>query len=257
MRPYITFNGISSATYNLGVLNADVHIFPRRRKELENLGGIRALEGDAEYPGGEIDITLAAKGTDKAAVVAAFRAAVGWLSSARYLRLWSNPGVFYEGYVEDVSSVKMITRSVGEITITFVLNPACAQRAIISDATWIPALDVQLPEQISDTIHSAKTVRTTAGYHPAVIAEHALPPALYLAVEGTWDKLKVGTLTITESVPVVYIDCDRQQAYTVTDGTRRIVRHSGEYPTLPDDGKLYIGGTNINITSRLLVIERS
>lgn len=264
MNQYIEINGISSLSFGLGLLNADLSLLPARRKERESLyGAIRALEGeDYLYSGGTLSVTLAARGTNKATVMAAFDNAAGWLSGGRFLRLWSRPDYFFEGSFEGSQALKMLAKGIGEMTFDFALNPGCAQRGVGLPLGWVPALNTPVPEQTNDTVCTVKKAFTAPGALPSAGDElnAVLPPALYLAITGTWKTLTIGgALTITEAFAAsgtVYIDGDRQQVYRLVDGVRHNVKHNGDFPLLPNDGILPVGGTDMNITARMLVIER-
>ena len=264
MKQYIELNGISSLSFGLGLLNADLSLLPMRRKERETLyGSIRALEGEEYlYPGATISVTLAAQGEDKAAVMAAFHRAAGWLSTARFMRLWSYPDYYYEGSFEGANSLNMIAKGIGSMELDFTLNPGCAQRAVGLRSGWVPTTDLPLPEQISDTIKTIEGKFTKAGSLASSGQDlsSVYPPAIYLCISGTWTHLVIGgTLEINEpaqSATTLYIDADRQQVYTIADGLRRNVKHSGEFPSLAKDGTLDIAGESMNITAKMLVIER-
>lgn len=261
MKPWIELNGIRSDVYDLGVLSADVPILSDRTTDMARAGDrLRFLTSKSAVDEGlPINIRLAAQGDNKTAVKQQFNAAGQWLYGGQYLRIWSDPLRFYEGEFKDFSSVKMQTRRIGSIDLTFECNPPCGQKAIELTEGWVPSVGTPIPEQLTDTICTMKSVRTTAGKLSVIECGRIHPPALYMKITGSFASLVIGdTLTINEApAGALYIDCDAMQCYTLSDGLRVNARHSGAFPTLPLDGRLSIGGTNINITIWLMVIERN
>ena len=86
----------------------------------------------------------------------------------------------------------------------------------------------------------------------------------YLAVTGTWQTLRLGdsleVVTSADTETTLYLDSENSQIWTCeADGTEinMMGATTGELPEIgPGSTSLYVGGTGISVTVRLLVIER-
>jgi len=86
----------------------------------------------------------------------------------------------------------------------------------------------------------------------------------YIAVTGTWDKLRLGATfevaQAAETSTTLYIDGENGQVWTQTaDGVEVnwMSATTGDLPEIrPGLTSLYVGGENISVTMRMLVIER-
>lgn len=264
MTPYVIFDGISSITKGLRLVSAEPFILPRRTRQRESIPGrIGSIISESfETPAVGYRIRFALTGADKSAVVAAMHALADWLLAARVMVVWHEPGYYFTGAVEGEAGFSMLGRKSGTLDIEFLCDPPCRQRAKVSGATpWIPSGALPIPEQLTADNQTVSAANKTASFTlSAGSVSSALPPALHLAITGTWTSLSIGgTLLITEAFAAsgtLYIDCDNQEVYRIVAGTRTAVSYSGDFPAL-SSGNLVISGTNISVsTARLLVIER-
>lgn len=259
MKPYVTFNGISSADLGLRLVHSEPFIIPHRSRKRERIPGRLGSITQAafDYPELRYRLRLAVDG-GKALAVEAAHAVAAWALGARVMQVWHTPGHYYTGAVEGEASFEMLTRQTGQLELEFVCDPPCRHRAKTA-AAWLPALDLPIPEQISASAKTAEALSVTGAVElNAGAVGGALPPALFLRLTGSWSALQVGSLQITEGSgnANLYIDCDAQEVYKIVTGVRTIVKHKGDYPTLTD-GKLTISGSSLNLSAaRLLVIER-
>lgn len=260
MKPYVTLNGVSSADLGLRLVAAEPFILPARTRRREVVPGrLRSIAShDFEMPPMGYRLRLAAEGSDKGAVVRSLHQVAGWLLGGRIMRVWHDPEHYYEGAVEGEADFSMLTRRNGQLTVTFLCDPPCRQKALVAGG-FTPSLDLPIPEQISATVKTVELLNLTAtATLDAGSVAGSLPPALHLRLTGSWSAMQLGGLQITEGSgnTTLYIDCDVQEVYKLVTGTRTIVRHRGEFPTLTN-GKLTISGSSLNLSAaRLLVIER-
>ncbi len=195
MIPYIKFNDIRSDALGLRLVSAEPFILPKRTRQREyipgRLGSISSA--DFEMPAAGYRIRLAAMGTDKSAVINKMHSIASWALSARMMTVWHEPGYYYTGAVEGDSSFSMLSRRNGMIEIEFICDPPCRQRASIPAGMWFPELDKPIPEQLSDMASTdyAKA-KTTAFTLRSAGLDNTLPPALHLALTGTWSSLQIG-----------------------------------------------------------------
>lgn len=262
MIPYAELNGVSSLNKGLRLEKAELFVLPARSRERLTLPGrLISLEDDEFSTRPEnIRLTFGAMDTAYPEAYARLSNAAEWLLSARTLRLWIAPDRYYTGAVEGSAEMHRIARRHAGVTVSFLCNPPCRQKAIVpAQPLWMPADTLPIPEQITASIQSTSKALTAAGALPAVSAARALPPALYLMIEGSWTTLTIGgTLNITQALSgaTIFVDCEAEECYRIVSGKRTNVSHNGDYPKLPANGALAISGTAMNITARLLVVER-
>lgn len=259
MKPYVKFNGISSADLGLRLIHSEPFILPSRSRRREVIPGRLGSIAQAafEYPEMRYRLRLAVEGS-KALAVEAAHAVAAWALSARTMQVWHTPDHFYTGAVEGDNSFEMLTRQTGQLVLEFVCDPPCRHKAKTA-ADWIPSLELPIPEQISTTIKTAEALSVTGTTTlDAGTVAGSQPPALYLRLTGSWTAMQVGSLQITEGSGStnLYIDCEAQECYKIVTGNRINVKHKGPFPALVD-GKLTISGSSLNLSAaRLLVIER-
>lgn len=261
--PYITFNGVSSISKGLRLVETEPFILPRRERQHETIpgriGGIASESFD--MPAAGYRLRLAAAGADKADLVSLFHSVAAWVLAARTLTVWHEPAYYFTGAVEGDSDFSMLNRRHGTLELTFLCDPPCRQLAKVSAAAFIPSMDTPIPEQLTDTVKTVGAANKVAAFNlDAGTIGGALPPALHLALTGTWTTLLIGgTLTITEafgSSGTLYIDGDNQEVYKLVSAVRTPVSYSGDFPALTA-GKLAVDGTDFSLSvARLLVIER-
>ena len=144
------------------------------------------------------------------------------------------------------------------------LNPSCPQRALSKQAGFVPDLITPPPEQITAATETCSKALTASGFLAEVPYKGTHAAALYLAITGTWTSLQVGggtglSIQWPRSVTTtVYIDCEAGQIYHIQDDQRLALSGvtAGDYPTLRDSDALAIGGEGIDLTARLLVVQR-
>ena len=264
MAPYIKFNGVRSNALGLRLVSAEPFILPKRTRQREYIPGRLGSISSADFdmPAVGYRIRLAATGADKSEVVSKMHSIASWALSAQIMTVWHEPGHYYTGSVEGDSSFSMLSRRNGMIEIEFICDPPCRQRANIPAGVWLPELDLPIPEQLSDMASTDYAMaKTTAFALRSAGLDNALPPALHLALTGTWTSLTIGdTLTITEAAgasAALYIDGEAQEVYRIVTGTRTPVKYSGDFPTLNEDGELGVTGAGFNLsTAYPHVIER-
>ena len=259
MKPYVKFNGVSSADLGLRLVHSEPFIVPIRERRREIIPGRMGsiAQADFEYPEMRYRLRLAVEGS-KALAVEAAHAVAAWALSARTMQVWHTPDHYYTGAVEGDTAFEMLARRTGQLALEFVCDPPCRHKTKIT-APWIPSTDLPIPEQISTTIKTAEALSVTGNRTLDVgTVAGSQPPALYLRLTGSWTALQVGGLQITEGSGStnLYIDCEAQECYKIVTGTRTNVKHKGDFPALTD-GKLTISGSSLNLSAaRLLVIER-
>lgn len=261
MTPYITFNGISSIDMGLRLVKAEPFVLPARNRQREyipgRIGSIAASE--FEWPAIGYKLQLGAAGADKGEVVRALHRIAHWALSARIMTVWHTPEHYYIGAIEGEAQFSMLTRRNGVLEIEFMCDPPCRHKAVGLAEPWTPSLSAPIPEQITDTISSARATARTDAFTLNAQVNSPLPPALYLAIEGTWTQLIIGgALTITEAATenaTIYIDFEAQEVYRVAAGVGIPVRYKGDFPAL-SNGNLSVDGLAYNVTAKLLIIER-
>lgn len=261
MIPHITLNGISSVDKGLRLIAAETFIIPRRSRQREYVPGrLGSIASDSfELPARAIRLLLGRTAADKAAVSQDLHAVADWLLSARVLSLWHSPEHYYLGAVEDETVFTMLTRKTGQLEAEFLCDPPCRHKALVTGG-FIPALNLPIPEQLTDTNMTTKAAAQTAAFSlNAGTVAGCMPAALYLKITGTWTSLTIGgSLNFTEATTAattVYIDCDAQEVYQLVAGVRTPVRYSGAFPALAA-GSLAIDGVGFSVDAHLLVIER-
>ena len=146
-------------------------------------------------------------------------------------------------------------------TVTFVANPPCACRSLGSGL--IPALDTPIPEQLTDSNATCIKNFTAAGSMPSVSENGAYPPAVHLAVAGSFTRLVLGgaggiTIDYQAIADTVYVDTERMTVYRKNNGSRISLsgQTSGSFEAVAAQaGALPISGTGLNIAVRMLVTE--
>ena len=258
----IMLDGVSSAAKSVHVLAWDIPLSAKRDRQAEILPGrLTALR--AEYATQEprdVMLTLAVVGDGQAALFAAYRAAARWLWQGTRLSLSALPGSWYEGEMTEITILEL-TDAYMTFRALFTANPPYLQHARSALDGFIPSGASPIPEQITEGTKTCAKTFTATGTLPAVTLTGMEAPALYLTISGTWSALTIGTLTIgraAASAMTVYIDCEAQEVYSISAGTRESLMGSvsGDFPALSSGVGLTVGGTGINITVRALVIER-
>jgi len=265
-RGYILLDGVSNVDKGIALESVVPFIIPKRSRTREPLPGrLSAPERlDWDYQPTAIKLGFIARCADKAAVVNAMQSAAAWLQAGSKLRLWYAPEKYYLGAVEGECEFSMLTRNHGRLSAEFLCNPPCWHRTLTKQAGWEPLPGTPVPEQISAATETASVSLTAPGSLPLIGYASAFPAALYLAVTGTWDTLNLGGaqgLVLNWKTPqamTVYVDCEAQQVYHRLGGvmTSLMGYCSGDFPALTATSAIAIAGQNIDVTVRLLAIER-
>lgn len=267
MYDWIALDGVRSDTISgLVVMTYTPLYLPQRTQETTALPGrLTAITQQAwQREPADIPITLAVVGTGQAQVDQLIREQVlPWLYSASRLTLDCDPAHHYRGAVTQVEQTADEDRWV-ELRATFRANPPCRLRLLSPKAGWYPAADVPIPRQITADNATCQGDFTATGWLPEVTYNGLEAAETYIAVTGTWDKLRLGAsfevARAAETSTTLYIDGENGQVWTETEDGVEVNWMSattGDLPEIrPGLTSLYIGGENISVTVRMLVIER-
>ena len=233
MDKYILLDGISNAEKGLKLSSISPFILPRRTRSREpRLGMLAAVESVYwQYQPTPIKVVLSVEGKDKADLINRLQFASAWILNAKELRTWYDLDKYYTGAAEGEIEFVMLSRTWGQISFDFFMQPPCWHVVRSRQSGWQPSPDTPTPEQI--TADTETVSRTNAGDLPAINYEAAHPPALYFAITGTWTSLAIGGaagLVIDWPSPqsmTLYIDCDTQAAYHKLGGVMTAVPFQG------------------------------
>ena len=260
----IILNGICADNYGLTLGSISLFIFPRRERKTEAILGSLAAAEETEwsYSPTPIPFTLLTKGAGRDAVVQNFRDAAAWLLNAVDLRLTTDLSRYYIGSIQNVGDVDMQSRTTGSIKADFVCNPPCWHRVLSPVEDFMLSFDVRPPEQITAGNCTVSGTFTTAGSLPSMTYTAGHPAALYFAIVGQFTSLTIGGsdgLVINWPTPqsmTVYIDCEEERVYHLLGGVITNIPYSGNFPRLTNTSQIAIGGTSLDVTVRMLVVER-
>lgn len=262
MDDYIKLDGISSHEKCVYLVDWTLPLSGKRDRQTEVLPGrLTALESEyAQQQPTDVTLTLAVVADGQQALLAAYRTAARWLWKSTQLELSILPGCWYEGEITALT-VGELTDAYMTFSAVFRANPPYLMHAQSQTPGFIPSGETPIAEQITAETQTCSGAFTASGTLPTVTLTGMEEPALYMMLAGTWDALSVGQLTITQAAAQatsLYIDCENQQVYTITSGSRVtwMGSVSGDFPRLESGVALSVGGTNINVTARALVIER-
>lgn len=266
MYDWISLNGVRSDSME-GVVVMDwtpLRVPPRSRETVALPGRLSAIEQSAwRTEPAEITVTLAViDQRGQAAVQEKWRTKVEpWLRDASRLTLSTDPDTHYRGAVIHADPAEDMDRWI-LVTVTFRANPPCGCRLLSRKAGWYPSAETPIPMQLTDETATAAVDLTAAGwigeaYQGAESAE------LYLAVTGTWDSLSVGAAFQlkhkAKTETTVYIDAENAQVWRMDGSTEvnMMPASVGAMPSLRKGERLRIGGENIRVRARLLIIQRT
>lgn len=256
----IRLDGVSSADKEICLIEWSLPLSPERKWDTETLPG-QPLSVDYREiePPVRITLKMAIIAQGQAAIRSAYRAAAPWLWNGTRLEISDLPGAFFDGRVTRVTQAEM-TDAYMVFETVFTANPPYAQYALSKRAGFVPSVAAPLPEQITPETETCSKIFSAAGYMPAVETAGMSAPALYFAVTGTWRSLVLGGLNLSaqDERATVYIDCERQTIYAIDAGARTPypATIAGAYPFLPASGVMAVEGTDLNVTVRMLVVER-
>lgn len=265
---YIKLDGVSNETKGIVLLDVDLPDAERKRAETPLLDSMTALESEYwDYQPGDIPLLMAVTGDSFADLLNKYQDARRWIMPATCLELCDLPGYFFWGAVTKIQKVDA-NQSWLKFKVIFRANPSCTLHAISQQAGFIPGMEAgrRIPEQITAGITSCSGVFTSAGALPEVTNAGAYEAAMYLVVTGTWTTLAIGGadgLVLNwpaATTQTVYINCDLEYIYRL-EAEQPVDLYgytSGNFPrlTAPGTMAMAVAGTNINVTVRLLVIER-
>ena len=266
MHDWISLNGVRSDTLAGVVVMAYTppYLSPRKRDETVIPGHLTAIQQrDWQREPADIPITIAVIGADQAAVHAAWRNTVEpWLYAADRLTLDDAPEHYYLGAVTQVVQEEDQDQWI-RLTITFRANPPVRLRLLTGQAGWFPSADTPIPQQLTDGTATAVKAFTGTGWMPEAALAGREAAQVYLAITGTWTTLQLGTTfdlhTAAAAETTVYIDTDNAQCWKLDGGVpvNLMGAVSGDMPALSASAKaLQVGGENISVTVRMLVIDR-
>lgn len=251
----------SDGVTGLHVMDWEAPVLPRAQRQASPLSGRMTAPEDArrDWRPENIPVTLAMVGTSRADIRQRMRPVTRTLLDARHLILSDMPGHHYRGHTAEVRPLEDYEEWL-KVRMTFVANPPCALRTLGPQAGWIPDPALPPAEQITEL----NATHNLALSGPASVAIGdgltAYPPEIHMLLLGSWDTLTINDLTIP-GLPVtsaVYLDSEAMQVWDKVDGVRTPVPNlTGNYDTIGAGGQLVFGGTNVNATAHILVIERS
>lgn len=253
-----TMTGLIVMTYT------PLYLPARSREETVLPGRLTAITQSAwQQEPADIPITLAVVGAGQAQVDQAIREDVlPWLYNATRLTLDNDPDHHYRGAVTKVELQADENRWV-ELQVTFRCNPPCRLQLLSNQDGWYPAADVPIPQQITAENATVSGSFTAAGWLDEIAYPGLDTAESYLMVTGSWQTLKLGdTFEVLQAAEdaTLYMDAENDQVWMCEeDGTEInwMGATSGEMPEIgPGKRQLYVGGENINVTVRMLVIAR-
>jgi len=261
---FFTLDGVSSATKSVILLDADLADIERKREETTLPNRLDAIQSDYwQWEPKDIPLQLAVIGDSMQDVTAKYLSARRWLLSAGRISLSEMPDRHYQGSITKVTKGEANDRWL-KFTAVFRANPWCLHKALSKQSGFVPLSTTPIPEQITAATETCSGAFTAAGSLPEVAYAGACPAALYMTITGTWTTLAIGGSggwVINWPSPqsmTLYIDCVSQHVYHKIGGVMTDIGGyvSGDPPAMAGTLALPIGGTNLNITARLLVIER-
>lgn len=259
----VVVNGVSSNTVTgLAVLSVGLPLLQNIEYDLATVPGalisVRSSTGQVKPV--EIPIEVAVIGANTEQVRTRWKAAARFFANGRLLQVPDAPGDYYVGYVKGIKLGDEKTTWL-KGTVTFVANPPCACRSLGSGL--IPALDTPIPEQLTNSNATCIKNFTAAGSMPSVSENGAYPPAVHLAVAGSFTRLVLGgaggiTIDYQAIADTVYVDTERMTVYRKNNGSRISLsgQTSGSFEAVAAQaGALPVSGTGLNIAVRMLVTE--
>lgn len=268
MQDWIALDGIRSDTLpGLVCMSYTPPLLPKRQQEETLLPGrLTAITQKAwQHDPFDLPVKLALVGASYASMLAVWQEQVlPWAWSAARLEVDALPGRFFRGAVTEISEPEMTDQWM-TFTLTFRCNPPLPLRLRTGQEGWFPAADTPVPQQltaanatVSGSFTAAGWLNLTGGCGGVEAAE------TYLAITGTWTTLQLGAsfsvLQKADTSMTLYIDSENGQVWRCEeDGTEVNMMGvtSGELPEVkPGQTGLQVSGEGMNVTVRLLVIER-
>lgn len=185
--------------------------------------------------------------------------AIAYMDDIKRADTMSASGIsgFWRGYVSDLK-LSRLSMLWGKLEVSFTLSPPV--RYFIRSEGTVDLLS-SICEQLTADNQTAGAALVEDGsieYESASV----YPAETYIKVTGTFKNLKVGALEIAYETPQsmdVFIDCENQFVYHKLGGTLTSLMSvvSGDFPEISGSGSLAITADAVNVTARMLLIERS
>lgn len=209
-----------------------------------------------------ITINMAITGDDEQDILIRHRAISKTLWDANHLILSDLPDHHFRGHVSEVVATDVVEEWL-RFRVKFMANPPCRLRVLGVSSGWIPSQALPIPEQIT-SVNMSYTLALT-GSTSAVMHDNTAPfrPEVYLAITGTWSSLQINgstglILPAKAAAGTVYIDCEAERCYTISDGAREpLPGVRGSYAAISGNPIITITATGGSGTARVLAIERS
>lgn len=251
----------SDSVTDLHVMEWEAPVLARATRAAESLPGRITAPEDTrrDWRPEPVTVTLAMVGQSRADIRQKLRPVLPVLWNAAHLILSDQPGHHYRGHTAEVKPIEDLDEWM-RLRLTFMVNPPCALRVLGASGGWIPDPAIPPAEQITELNATANLALTGAHTLPIGDGPAPYPPEVHMLLIGSWDTLTINGLTIP-GLPMaraVYLDSQAMQVWDKVDGVRTPVPNlTGDYDTIGADGQLVFGGTNVNATAHILIIERS
>lgn len=261
---HISLDGVNCEEQGIILLDADLSNVEIKQQETVLPDKLKAIEAEyTEIDPADIPLTMAVVGDGETDLTVKYMAARRWLLSGSRLEMSATPGYYYTGRVTRIQRQEANGKWV-KFQVVFRANPYCHQRVMTAVSGFILAEGTRIPEQITAENATVSGTFTSAGMMTLVDYLGAHPAALYLSITGTWTTLAIGGakgVTINwaaGTAKTVYMDCDLEEVYYLDAGLPVDLRGmaTGNMPVMDGPLALPVGGTGIDITVRMLVIER-
>lgn len=261
MAAWIELNGVKSTAFDGVTVEAVTPFVLAQRKAARaavsgRFGGVE--QGAPTFDAGYVSVKLLVRGADRTETMSRTNALSKWLAGGEKLRLWFDPGRYCLGRIDDGVNADRVSARFVRLSFRFTVSPPCFLKVKSAQSGWEPNDTAPIPEQLTDQTATAKGTFTAPGRLPAVTDSGAFQPLMYFSVTGTWAQVSIGSLVITRANTTsgtVYIDCDEQVVYALDAGQRVNVPATGAFPEY-DAAGIQVGGTDMSVTVRLLMIER-
>lgn len=268
MHEWIALDGVKSTNIpGLAVLAYTPPLLaPRSREETVIAGRLTALtQRDWQREPADLEITLALVGESMQAMLELWQTqALPWLYDATRLELDAMQGYFFRGAVTEVS-IEEQTDAWLRARAVFRCNPPLPLRLRSGQAGWTPEADTPIPQQLTAQTATASGSFSAPGFLtiPGGVGGRESAET-YLAVTGTWTTLQLGAsfsvLEKADTATTLFIDCENAQVWQLTeDGVEvnMLGVTTGDLPELrPGAASLQVGGQGLQVTVRVLIIER-
>ena len=173
-------------------------------------------------------------------------------------------GYFFRGAVTEVS-IEEQTDAWLRARAVFRCNPPMPLRLRSGQAGWTPEADTPIPQQLTAQTATASGSFSAPGFLtiPGGVGGRESAET-YLAVTGTWTTLQLGAsfsvLEKADTATTLFIDCENAQVWQLMEDDVEVNMMgvtTGDLPELrPGAASLQVGGQGLQVTVRVLIIER-